>query len=85
MTNVTKAANATDVQNNFGKYLQYAVDNGEVVILKNGKRVARLVSESESVKFLTDSLCGILKGDYSEEDAKRIRTEKYAEGEGDTN
>lgn len=40
MTTVT----ATELQNNFGKYLQYAQECNEVVILQNGKEVARLVS-----------------------------------------
>jgi len=34
---------------------------GEVIILKNGKEVARLVSYDKSVAFLTDSLAGVLK------------------------
>ena len=38
MQNALRIATATEVQNNFGKYLQYAVENGEVVILRNGKR-----------------------------------------------
>jgi len=37
-------ATATEVQNNFGRFLQSAIDGNEVVILKNGKEVARLVS-----------------------------------------
>ena len=44
MQNMMKMASATDVQNNFGKYLQYAMEKGEVVILRNGKRVARIIS-----------------------------------------
>ena len=35
--------NATEFQNNFGKYLQIVQNGGEVVILKNGRAVARLV------------------------------------------
>lgn len=66
---------ATDFQNNFGRYLQ-AVQNGdEVLILKNGKEVARLVSHASSISFLTDSLTGVLKQDYDE---KEIRKERYA-------
>ncbi len=35
---------ASDLKNNFGKYLKYVTDeNGEVVITKNNTRVARLV------------------------------------------
>ena len=49
-------ATATEVQNNFGKYLQMAQAGGEVIVVKNGKEVARLVSYDRSVSFLTDSL-----------------------------
>lgn len=72
-----KMVSTTDVQNNFGKYLQYAIDHGQVVITRNGKRVARIVSETESVQYLTDSLRGILKQQYSDEDVKAARVEKY--------
>ena len=57
-------ATATEVQNNFGRYLQKVQDGDEVVVLKNGKQVARLISYQKSVSFLTDSLTGILKHDY---------------------
>lgn len=47
MTTVT----ATEIQNNFGKYLQSVQEGNEVVILKNGKEVARLISHDKSVSF----------------------------------
>ena len=34
-------ATATEVQNNFGKYLQMAQAGGEVIVVKNGKEVAK--------------------------------------------
>ncbi len=71
-------ATATEVQNNFGKYLGMVQAGGEVIVLKNGKEVARLVSHDKSVSFLTDSLMGILKGDY---DDKAVRAERLAEYE----
>ncbi len=68
---------ATEIQNNFGKYLQ-AVQNGdEIVILKNGREVARLISHTQSVSFLTDSLVGVLSGDYSEEAMRAERMAKH--------
>ena len=67
-------ATATEVQNNFGRFLQSAMDGNEVVILKNGKEVARLVSHQSTVSYLTDSLVGVLSGDYDE---KQIRAERY--------
>lgn len=73
MTMVT----ATELQNNFGKYLQYVQDGEEVVILRNGKEVARLISHEKSVSYLTDSLVGILKGNYDEKQLKAERMGKY--------
>ena len=67
------AATATDIQNNFGHYLQAVQQGDEIIILKNGKEVARLVSHESSVSFLTDSLTGVLKNDY---DDKAVRAER---------
>lgn len=77
MSEPMRMATATEVQNNFGKYLQFAIDSGEVVILRNGKRVARLVSDTAAVSYLTDSLRGVLRQDYSEEEARAERMKKY--------
>lgn len=70
-------ATTTEIQNNFGKYLQLLQSVGEVVVLKNGKEVARLVSHDKSVSFLTDSLVGVLSGDYDAKDIRAERMEKY--------
>ena len=48
----------------------------EIIILKKGKEVARLISKDTGISFLTDSLTGILKKDYNEKD---IRAERIAE------
>lgn len=69
---------ATEFQNNFGHYLQSVQSGGEVLILKNGKEVARLVSHESSISFLSDSLTGVLKHDY---DDKAIRAERIASHE----
>ena len=45
-------ATATDIQNNFGHYLQAVQQGDEIIILKNGKEVARLVSHESSVSLL---------------------------------
>lgn len=73
MTMVT----ATELQNNFGKYLQYVQNGDEVVILRNGKEVARLISHEKSVSYLTDSLVGVLKENYDENQIKAERLSKY--------
>ncbi|MCD8049237.1 MAG: type II toxin-antitoxin system prevent-host-death family antitoxin [Clostridia bacterium] len=72
-------ATATDVQNNFGKYLQLVQTGEEIIILKNGKEAARLISHNKSASFLTDSLVGVLENDYDE---KSVRDERMAKYEG---
>ena len=68
---------ATDMQNNFGHYLQAVQAGDEVLILKNGKEVARLISREESISFLTDSLKGVLKNDYDEKAMRAERIEAH--------
>lgn len=68
---------ATEFQNNFGKYLQYVQNGNDVIILRNGKEVARLISYEKSITFLTDSLVGVLKNDYNLDNIKKERMGKY--------
>ncbi len=68
---------ATDIQNNFGKYLQSAQKGNEIIILKNGSEIARLISKEHTVSFLTDSLIGTLKNDYDEQTMRAERNSKY--------
>lgn len=70
-------ATATDIQNNFGKYLQSVQLGEEIIILKNGKEVARLISHDKSVSFLTDSLRGVLNNDYDDKAIRNERMKKY--------
>lgn len=55
---------STEIQNNFEKYLSLVMFGQEVIITKNGKKVARLVPKDTTVSCLTDSLTGIIKGSY---------------------
>ena len=73
MTTVT----ATDIQNNFGKYLQLVQTGEEVIILRNGLEMARLISHDKTVSFLSDSLGGVLKNDYDDKKMKAERMSKY--------
>lgn len=68
------SATATEIQNNFGKYLNLVMNGQEVIVTKNGKEVGRFIPKEASVSFLTDSLTGILKGehDLSEVKAERL-------------
>ena len=70
-------ATATEIQNNFGKYLNMVQTGGEVIVVKNGKEVARLVSYDKSVSFLTDSLIGVLNNDYDDKSIKMEHMRKY--------
>lgn len=73
----TAIATATEVQNNFGKYLNMVQSGDEVIVLRNGKEIARLVSHDKSVSFLTDSLVGVLSGDYDDKAIRSERMKKY--------
>lgn len=63
---------STEVQNNFGKYLELATHE-EVVITKNGQMVARLVGMEKTVSFLSDRLVGLIPDDVDEDALKGER------------
>ena len=72
-------ATSTSMQNNFGRYLNLVIGGDEVIITKNGKEVGRLVPKDATVSYLTDSLTGILKGDYDlKSEKEESLKEKYA-------
>lgn len=70
-------ATTTEVQNNFGKYLQKVQEGEEVIVLKNGKAVARIMSYAQSLSFLTDSLTGVLEGDYDDKKTWEERMSRH--------
>ena len=61
--------NSTEVQNNFGKYLEIA-SGQEIVITRNGVPVARLLGMQDTISFLADRLVGILPNDVDENETK---------------
>lgn len=71
-------ATATEMQNNFGKYLNMVINGSEVIVTKNGKEIGRFIPKDTAVSYLTDSLAGILKGKYdiNKERKERLK-EKY--------
>lgn len=72
-------ATATEMQNNFGRYLNFVIEGNEVILTKNGKEVARLIPRRSVVSSLTDSLTGILKNDSDPEIEREKELEaKYA-------
>ncbi len=74
----TATATATEMQNNFGRYLTLVQGGNEVIVTKNGKEVGRFIPRSKAVTYLTDSLTGILRGDMDVDQAREERLrEKY--------
>lgn len=70
---------ATEMQNNFGKYLKLVQANEEICITKNGEEVARMISREAVSTSVSASLRGILKDDY---DDKKMRDERIKRREG---
>lgn len=71
-------ATATEMQNNFGKYLNLVMKGQQIIVTKNGREIGRFVPKDAAVTYLTDSLTGILKGNYNLEKEKAERlNEKY--------
>jgi prevent-host-death family protein len=73
---VGATASATEMQNNFGRYLSIVIGGAEVIVTKNGKEVGRFVPKGAAISYLTDSLTGILKGGGEEARDAALR-EKY--------
>ena len=79
MIGTTATATATEMQNNFGKYLSLVMDGIEVIVTKNGREVGRFLPKDATVSYLTDSLTGIMNSDGDIDQAKEERLrEKYA-------
>lgn len=71
-------ATATEMQNNFGKYLSLVMAGQEVIVTRNGKEVGRFIPKDAAVSYLTDSLTGLLKKDAYLDEVKEERLkEKY--------
>ena len=64
--------NSTDIQNNFGKYLELA-SGQEIVITRNGLPVARLIGMKDTVSFLSEHLVGLIPKDTNEDKEKNER------------
>ncbi len=73
---------ATEFKTNISKYLA-VVDNEDVLITKNGKGVAKLVSVRDGKGSSLGSLRGIIKGaDVSLESIREERLARYRENNG---
>ena len=45
-------ATATEMQNNFGKYLSLVMAGQEVIVTRNGKEVGRFIPKDAAVSYL---------------------------------
>jgi len=69
-------ASSTEVQNNFGKYLDLAAGQ-EIVITKNGAAVARLIGMRVREKSIAEQLRGIIPADVDEDAIKAQRMNRH--------
>ena len=67
---VETMATATEMKNQFGKYLQMVMEGNEVIITRNGKEIARLIPKDRVITSITESLTGVLQSDYDLDDAR---------------
>ncbi|MDI6878247.1 MAG: type II toxin-antitoxin system prevent-host-death family antitoxin [Desulfitobacteriaceae bacterium] len=67
---------ATEFKTNIGKYLRLAAKE-DIIITKNGKRIAKLSDASEDKIDIVKSLIGILPTTLSENEAREERLSKH--------
>lgn len=70
---ITATVTATEMQNNFGRYLNLVMSGQEIIVTKNGREVGRFIPKDAAVSYLTDSLTGILGGNYDLDEVKTKR------------
>ena len=47
-----ETATATEMQNNFGRYLSMVMSGQEIIVTKNGKEVGRFIPKDATVSYL---------------------------------
>ena len=67
---VATTATATEMQNNFGKYLNIVMGGGEVIVTRNGRIVGRFIPNDAAVSFLSDQLLGVIAEDRGLDEVK---------------
>ena len=70
---------ATEIQNNFGKYLNMVINGNQVIITKNGKEVGRIIPKDVSATYLTDTLTGVLRNTLPDTDSRAQRIKEHYE------
>lgn len=67
---------SSEFKTNLGKYLSLVAEE-DIIITKNGKRVARLIKEKEDKIAIAKSLIGILPSTVTKEEAKEEKYKQY--------
>lgn len=67
---------STEFKSNIGHYLSL-VSEEDIVITRNGKRVARLIEEKEDLLTIAKSLVGILPETITLQDAREEKQKRY--------
>lgn len=60
-----------ELQKNFEKYINLLMSGQEIILTKNDKEIGRLIPKGSGSSCLTDSLTGIIKGNYDLDDEKK--------------
>ena len=71
---------ATEFKSNLGHYLEL-VDKQDIVITRNGKRIAKLTAATKDRSDILRALTGIVPSDVSLETAREERRRKYESGD----
>ena len=53
---IVETATATEMQNNFGRYLNLVMSGREIIVTKNGREVGRFIPKEAAVSYLTSGL-----------------------------
>ncbi|KLU59354.1 hypothetical protein CEB3_c43400 [Peptococcaceae bacterium CEB3] len=67
---------SSEFKTNVGRYLSL-LGQEEIIITKNGKRVARLIQEKEDKIAIAKSLIGVLPDTVTKEEAKEEKFKRY--------
>ncbi|GAB4266052.1 type II toxin-antitoxin system Phd/YefM family antitoxin [Thermincola ferriacetica] len=67
---------SSEFKTNIGRYLSL-VSKEDIIITRNGKRVARLIAEKEDKVAIAKSLIGILPSTVTKEEAKEEKVKRY--------
>ncbi len=68
MTRITAAVD--EIEKDFDRYLDSVIAGGEVIVLKDGKEVGRIVPAVSDDAPITESLTGILKENAELDEAR---------------